>query len=332
MSMHLHRSNQTKILRQAGVSLCKYCGTPVEWFQRYDALRIPLTNEFPSRRVPASLRWHINRGVAYPGTDASNGYCRIPHPAICPAVDHPDLPPTIQDLVRRLAVRMRTAIERGEFEPFVEPDDPVAAEEVESPGPEKVRQVRHVVGYHSLLRIGPCAIEDLQCIARDEHTEHRCEGRVADLSEGRWERVAINEEQATGRLGQMVLNLTGGSIWVWHLPDFNVSLRWWNQRCHDHFNSPQPDHTENEFVPFHPLRHDAFVLTERPTGYDLNTEDALLVIHDGPGERTKCAGPSCTNTSVLSPEEGWMCWQCEKLLRRRRAVHQRWGQAPEEVP
>lgn len=177
------------------------------------------------------------------------------------------------------------------------------------------------ITYHSLLRIGPCAIDDLQCIARDERTGHRCEDGVADLSEGRWERVAW---------ARMVLDLTGGRIWVWHLPDFNVSLRWWNQRCHDHFNSPQPDHTENEFVPFHPLRHDAFVPTERPTGNDLNTEDTPLVIHDGLGERTKCAGPSCTNTSVLSPKEGWLCWQCEKILRRRRAVHQRWGQTPEE--
>ncbi|MEU5416673.1 hypothetical protein [Streptomyces clavifer] len=43
---------------------------------------------------------------------------------------------------------MRTAIERGEFVPFVEPEKPVAEEEAESHGPEEVREVRHVVGYH----------------------------------------------------------------------------------------------------------------------------------------------------------------------------------------
>ncbi|WP_226651559.1 DUF6083 domain-containing protein [Streptomyces hydrogenans] len=34
-------------------------------------------------------------------------YCRIPHPAICPAAEHPDLPEELQDVVARLAVRMR---------------------------------------------------------------------------------------------------------------------------------------------------------------------------------------------------------------------------------
>lgn len=330
MSMYLHRSAQTKILRKSGAARCKYCNTPVEWFERYDALRIPLTTEFPTRRIPPKMRWHIERGIAYPGTDASNGYCRIPHPAVCPAFDHPDLPPDIQELVQVLAVRMRTAIERGEFTPYVEP---VAQEEAENPEPEKTQAVRHVIAYGGTLRIGPCAIEDLQCITRDSQTGQRCENAVCDLSEGRWGSVSIDEEQATGRLGQMVLNLTGGNIWAWQVADFNIAVRWWNQHCHEHHNSPEPDHVPSEFVPFHPLRHDAYILTERPTDYDLTPEtEDQVVIHNGPAARTTCATPSCSNTSVLAYPDTWHCWQCEKLERYRQRIHTRWvkpsGQSP----
>ncbi|NEC63426.1 DUF6083 domain-containing protein [Streptomyces sp. SID9727] len=322
MSMYLHRSAKTKVLRKAGASRCKYCNTPIEWFERYDALRIPLTTEFPTRRIPSKMRWHVEHGIAYPGTDASNGYCRIPHPAICPAFDHPDLPPDIHELVRVLAVRMRVAIENGEFIPYVEP---ATQEEVENPEPEGTQAVRHVIAYSGMLRIGPCAIEDLQCIGRDGQTGQRCENAVCDLSEGSWEPVSIDEDQVAGRLGQAVLSLTGGIIWAWQVADFNIALRWWKQRCPEHHNSSEPDHVPNEFVPFHPLRHDAYVLTERPTGYDLISETrGGVVIHDGPTTRTTCATPSCSNTSLLAYPDTWLCWQCEKRERYRHRVHQRW--------
>ncbi|MFF6859881.1 DUF6083 domain-containing protein [Streptomyces bacillaris] len=326
MSMYLHRSSQTRTLRESGSSRCKYCNTPVEWYERYDALKIPLTTEFPSRRIPEKMRWHVERGIAYPGTDASSGYCRIPHPAICPAVDHPDLPPDIQDLVRLLAVRMRTAIERGEFTPYVEP---VVQKKAAPAEPETARPIRHVIAHNGTLRIGPCAIEDLQCIARNTETGQRCGNPVHDLNEGRWEQVPIDEKQATGRLGQMVLNLTGGTMWAWVLADFRIAVRWWKQRCDEHHHSPQPDHVERELEPFHPLRHDAFVLTERPTGYDLvPDDDGTVVVHYGPPARTTCAGPSCSNTSVLTYPDPWLCWQCEKRERKRRETHRRWVSPP----
>ncbi len=322
--MFLHRSSQTKVLRQRAASRCKYCGTPVDWFQKYDGMRIPLTNEFPARRIPPRIRWHVDHGIAYPGADSSD-YCRIVHNAICPAVEHPDLPPAIQELVRILAVRMRTAIEKGEFTPF---EEPALAEEVACPDPENVQPVRHVVAYGGILRIGPCSIDEIQCIAEVGKNQRRCKNPVCDLSEGRWERVGINEEEAKGRLGQMVLNLTGGSIWVWQLNNYNIALRWWAQLCHGHLNSTRPDLVENEFVPFHPLRHDAYVLTERPSGYDADA-DGSVVIHEGPPARTTCATPSCRNSSVLAHGDDWVCWQCEKLQRRRRTVHRRWVELPD---
>ncbi|MFI1185751.1 DUF6083 domain-containing protein [Streptomyces californicus] len=329
MSMHLHRSTKTRTLRSAGASRCKYCGTPIEWFERYDALMIPLTNEFPSRRIPATLRWHVEQGIAYPGTDASNSYCRIPHPAICPAVARTEKhPPAIEELVRLLAVRMRTAIEKGEFTPYVEP---VTPEEVESPEPERQHPVRHVIGYGGTLRIGPCAIEDLQCIARDRRTQQRCEAPVCDLSEGRWEKVSINEEQVAGRLGQMVLNLTRGTIWAWNVADFNIAVRWWRQHCHEHHTSPEPDHVKCEIIPFHPLRHHDYILTERPAG---ETPDpaTTVVVHEGPPTRTHCSTPSCSNTSVVEHPESWVCHACEKRERKRQLVHRRWVRPPDETP
>ncbi|MER5747122.1 DUF6083 domain-containing protein [Streptomyces sp. NPDC002225] len=332
MSMHLHRSNQTKVLRSAAVSRCKYCGVPVEWFDRHDGMRIPLTCEFPTRCIPARMRWHVDRGVAYPGHDTSSQYCRIPHPAVCPATDHPDLPPPLQDVVRRLAIRMRTGIDNGTFIP--PPVETETETDAESPGPDQVQHVRHVINCHGSLRIGPGPIEELQCIARDSHTEQRCENGICDLTEGRWELTSINPDHATGRQGQQILDLTGGSIWAWHLTDFTVVRRWWAQRCHAHFGTDEPDHVANEFVPFHPLRHDAHVLTQRPDGYDLpGVSDGRHDIRCGPEERVKCATPTCSNSTVTSPHKGWLCWQCEKLQQRRERTHRRWNQLlPDDQP
>ncbi|MFD9637231.1 DUF6083 domain-containing protein, partial [Streptomyces violascens] len=56
-------------------------------------------------------------GVAYRGAPADSGYCRIPHTAVCPAVEHTGLPPDIDSIVQMPAVRMRSRIEKGEFAP-----------------------------------------------------------------------------------------------------------------------------------------------------------------------------------------------------------------------
>ncbi|WP_226652260.1 DUF6083 domain-containing protein [Streptomyces hydrogenans] len=71
--MHLHRSNQTRLLRRLAADRCKYCDTPIEWFERYDSLRIPLSPEFPAGPVPQRMQWHLAKGVAYPGGILSPG-------------------------------------------------------------------------------------------------------------------------------------------------------------------------------------------------------------------------------------------------------------------
>lgn len=322
--MYLHRSNQTKLLRRDAAARCKYCGTPIEWFERYDALRIPLTPEFPSRRIPASMRWHVNNGVAYPGTDSNSGYCRIPHPAVCPAADHPDLLDELQEVVQRLAVRMRALIEKGEFTPYIERP---SEEEVTGPDPDETEEARHIIAYHGTLRIAPCEIDQLQCIATDRKTGQRCESGVFDLNEGSWEIVEL--PHAPGRQGQTILSLTGGEMWAWSITEFNALRRWWVQRCHDHFESPQPDHVKNELVLFHPLRHGDFILTERPEGYERPIREGVMVVHDGPGKRTTCAAVGCSNATLANAPEGWLCWRCEKLEKRRTQIHRRYQHHPE---
>ncbi|MER6106376.1 DUF6083 domain-containing protein [Streptomyces sp. NPDC001832] len=325
--MHLHRSNQTKVLRRKAASTCKYCGTPIEWFDRYDALSIPLTPELPSRRIPTVMRWHVNKGVAYPGTDPDSGYCRIPHPAVCPAVDHPDLPTELQEVVRVLAVRMRALIDRGEFIPYVESP---SEEEVSEPDPEEAESTRHVLSYYGSLRIAPCEIDQIQCLATDHKTQQRCENGIFDLDEGQWDVVDV--PYAAGRQGQSILTLTGGRMWVWTIMDFSVLRRWWVQRCHDHYESPQPDHVKNELILFDPLRHGDFILTEKPEGYERPKPEGGVVVHDGPGTRTTCAVPDCSNATLTNVPEGWLCWRCDELERRRRLVHRRWQQPSQDGP
>ncbi|MFB7918841.1 DUF6083 domain-containing protein [Streptomyces sp. NPDC056061] len=317
-NMRLHRSNETRMLRRDGRTRCKYCGTPIEFFDRYDGTRIPLTPEFPVKRIPARLRWHVNRGIAYPGKDGVSVYCRIPHPAVCPAADHPDLPEELAAVVRLLERRMHQAVRDGDFIPYEELSTEL---EVEHPDPEPAEQVRHIVAYFGILRIGPCAIEDLQCIAEDRKTGRRCDNGVHNVDQGTWELTEINPDQATGRQGQLILDTTQGRVWAWQLTDYHAARRWWAQRCEEHFRSPQPDAVSNEFIPFHPVRHDAFILTERPTGYEPEQADEALIVHEGPGRRTKCA--RCTNSTVGAAPEGWLCWQCDRDERRRARVHRR---------
>ncbi|WP_405858450.1 DUF6083 domain-containing protein [Streptomyces sp. NBC_00090] len=320
MSLFLHRSNQTKLLRRTAVDRCKYCGTPIEWYERYDSLRIPLSPEFPARPVPPKMRWHLNRGIAYPGEDPYTKYCRIPHPAVCPAVDHHDLPPELEDVVTRLAVRMRGRIERGEFTPYIEP---VEEEEVAGPDPEEVEEIRHVISYYGTLRIAPCEIHELRCIATESTTGQRCENGVFDLDEGKWEEVEV--PHAPGRQGQQILSTTGGRMWAWAVHDFNYLRRWWKQHCVDHYGSSAPDHVKFELVQFHPLIHGDYILTRRPEGYERTPTGREIVIHDGPtGEHTVCATDGCWHSTFGSQPEGWLCWNCDRAEKRRARVHRQW--------
>ena len=328
MSMRLHSANQSKLLRSTGGDRCKYCGVPMEWFDRYDARRIPLTPEVPARLVPASYRWHVNCGVAYPGADPRTGlYCRLQHQTVCPALDHPDLPSELESVVTAFGVRMRNAIERGEFVPTAAPR---AEDEVREPDPDTAPArsrdaARHTIAYSGILRLAPTRLEDVQCIAALEDGA-RCPNGILDIDEGTWEQVDV--PYAPGREGRMILNSSGGKMWVWALKgEFLVVNRWLRQRCGDH--EPQystaPDHAPREWVDFHPLRHADFLVAQRPEGYDPPPPPADLTVHDGPRARTRCASEGCYNSSVADVPKGWMCWRCAAVAKRRARTHRKWA-------
>ncbi|GGT87464.1 DUF6083 domain-containing protein [Streptomyces violascens] len=315
--MRLHRDNQSKLLRGEAAARCKYCGTPIEWFDRHDSGRIPLTPELPARRVPDRFRWHVNVGVAYRGTPADSGYCRIPHTAVCPAVEHTGLPPDIDSIVQMLAVRMRSRIEKGEFAPaLVEPTEPAA------PAAAKVPEVpvRHVLRHHTNLQLAPGAIEEVRCIVTEGPADERCPNMIFDLGEGCWERVDV--PYAAGRAGQMVLNSSGGLMWVWSVPEFMHVRRWWKQCCPAHEDVVVADHMGTEWVPFETWRHGEYIVTEQPTGYERPAEE--FPIHEGPRELWRCAEPGCFNSSVHARPEGWLCWKCAQARERRTRTHRRW--------
>ncbi|MEU9298506.1 DUF6083 domain-containing protein [Streptomyces sp. NPDC048266] len=324
--MHLHRSNGTTLLRRDAVDRCNHCGTPIEWFDRFDDKRIPLSPEVPARPVPAPMRWHVARGVAYPGADPHTGQCRISHPAICPALEHTDLPPQIQDLVNMLAVRMRQRIDQGLLLPAEE--RPAAKPQASRPEPSV--SSRHVISLHTTLRIAPCTVNDVRCTALDYEGE-RCENGLFDLNEGKWEEIDV--PHSPGRHGQRLQSETGGRMWVWSLYEFSHALRWGRQLCADHDGGPVLSQAENELVPFSPFTHGEFILARRPAGYDRPPAAQDLGIHAGPKNHTVCAEPGCSNASARAEQPGWLCWKCNRVAKQRARIHRQWQQAqPSEPP
>ncbi|MFD5111656.1 DUF6083 domain-containing protein [Streptomyces sp. NPDC058391] len=320
MSIRLHMSNQSRLMRKTAVDRCKFCGTPIAWFDRFDHLIIPLTSEFPARRVPAKFRWHINRGIAYPGGDAVSGYCRIPHPAVCPVLQHENLPKQLQGIVQRLGVRIQKRIDSGTFVPSMATEE--APEDREMNEAKQEGNVRHILSYYEDLRLAPCAIKDVRCVARDEETAERCDQTIFALEDGRWQRVEI--PYAAGRAGQMILSENGGFMYAWSVPEFSAVHRWWKQRCYVHFGSMTPDHVGVQWVRFSTLRHADFLVAKKPEGYERPLTAEEISVSAGPGHKQKCSTPGCSNGTVIKQPENWICWACAKKDAERNRIHQKW--------
>ncbi|MEU7179897.1 MULTISPECIES: DUF6083 domain-containing protein [Streptomyces] len=328
MSIHLHRSNTTRLLRSKAQGVCAYCSCPVEWFDRYDERRIPLMpGEFPLKHIPPRYRWYVDGGVAYAGTLRGYRYCRLAHTAICPALDHDDLDEILRPLVTKLGARMQNKINAGEFTPrAVESHDPGAVAEPEPANAARAGQVRHTIRYANTLRLAPGRIEDLQCTATADD-EERCTETVYSLSslaDGHWVRTEI--PYAAGREGEQILNVTGGMMWVWSLDsvDFQAVKRWLTQRCDLHAGTSAPDHSPREWVGFDPVRHAAFILGHKPEGYPEPGPAVpdVRVYHEP--RKTRCAGVGCSNGTTATVPDGWLCDACERRRKRRADVHARW--------
>ncbi|GAA3299115.1 hypothetical protein GCM10020295_36480 [Streptomyces cinereospinus] len=233
--MRIWHSSQSKTPVKDCVERCTWCGNSVEWHDTFEGTRVPIIpREFPVRAVPPRYRWHLSNGTAYLGANPRDyGYCRVKHSSVCPAVEHDDLDPAMQPLVRALAIRIQKAIAEGLFVPT--PVGPRGEAEVQEPDPaiaEERGGTRHVIKYSGFLRICPGPLDELTCVAAT--AEGRCEALVLDEDEGYWEQ--IDAPHLPGRAGQMTLLDLRGRAWVWSIDtiDFQHALRWLRQRCHDH--------------------------------------------------------------------------------------------------
>ncbi|MFJ6140549.1 DUF6083 domain-containing protein [Kitasatospora sp. NPDC092286] len=320
----LHASNPSKTLRVNGGGTCGYCGNQVEWFDRHDGGRIPLTPmEFPSLRVPLRYRWAVSGGVARPGAYGRiDQFCRIAHPAICPAVEHDDLHDAVKPLQQALGVRMQKLIKDGAFIPRLR-NEPSTEEAVQDAEPEQPAH-RHVLAYTSILRIAPGPIDELQCVALDDDTADRCKREVFEPDEGRWTQVPVPPTRTRTRAAA-----PGGPMWVWEVDPllaYMDALRWLRQHCPVHHQSEAPDATAVEIVDFHSTRHAQYILRSRPESFPLLAEEEQRAPTGGP-EKTRCAGDNCHNTTVIAGvQPGWLCYMCERRAGRRAATHRRWQQ------
>ncbi|MFD9685178.1 DUF6083 domain-containing protein [Kitasatospora sp. NPDC059088] len=322
----LHSNSPSKTLRTHGNGACGYCGNLVEWFDRHDGGRIPLTPmEFPSPRVPLRYRWSVSGGVARPGAYGRiDQFCRIAHPAICPAVEHDDLDPAIHPLHQALGVRMQKLISEGSFIPRLRDEAPTedAAQDVEPDLPADRPVQRHVLACNNTLRIAPGPIDELQCVALDEETQDRCKRGVFELDEGQWVQVPVPPSRARPK------STVKRPMWVWEvnpLASYLDALRWLRQHCPAHHQSEAPDTAAVELVGFHTDRHARYITLDRPAGFQ-PTEAPADTGPQGP-KTTTCAGDHCNNTTVV-PEAGadWLCYRCARRARTRVATARRWQQ------
>ncbi|GGP32404.1 hypothetical protein GCM10018980_68490 [Streptomyces capoamus] len=318
-TMRLHRSNRSTTLRRDSLAQCRYCGLPMEYFDRYDHGRIPMMPMMvPAAAVPERMRWSVMQGVAVQG-DGGDSRCYVPHPAFCPAYTHHD---KVSDEITRARARLRARMEQLIAEGFVPDLPPADEDDVAEQYVEPVEGQRHVVAYANLLWLAPGRVDTIQCVARAASTGERCRNRVSQ-NDGVWGEMKI--PYAAGRAGQDVL-WAGTTMWVYELHTLQTGSfnRWMRQRCVDHAPGANsaPDAVPPQWVHFHPLRHDEFILRQRPAQAEPLKAPASRIagLSMGP-ERTECATPDCRNGSVSKVPEGWLCWKCERAARRRQRTH-----------
>ncbi|MGW2386344.1 DUF6083 domain-containing protein [Streptomyces sp. NPDC001658] len=325
-TMWLHRNNASTTLRRDALTRCRYCGLLMEYFDRYDHLRIPMVpKQIPSAAVPARMRWHIMGGIAFPG-DNRQTMCHVPHPAFCPMVEHEDDDLSLAEARAVFRKKSEELIAAG-FIPDMRP--PRCEEEVAEQHVEDVEGIRHVVAYSGLLWLAPGPVDTIQCVAHANSTDERCKKLVWE-GEGTWQEVEI--PYAPGRAGQQVL-WAGTTMWVYGLhalytAEFN---RWMRQRCGSHApgQSYAPDAVPPQWVTFDALRHDEYILRQHPAGAEVMPKSPVMLpgIALGP-KRTACASTSCRNGSAAPVPEGWLCSQCEDRSARRERTHQKWVTPP----
>ncbi|MFZ4240373.1 hypothetical protein ACOZGD_35060 [Streptomyces murinus] len=177
-----------------------------------------------------------------------------PHPPHSPALHlhRPQpLPPALDDLRRRLALRTRRLLDAGALNPSAPATATGAACRPERP----VVQLR----YDRYLAARP--IENIQCVAQTRHRT-RCPQPVLDPTiPGHWTLTPT----APHRRRQSALPATDIAVYDLSSLPCTEQLRWRTQRCTTHaVTTGAADLALAEWEPFDRLKHHAHLVTRLP--------------------------------------------------------------------
>ncbi|MEU7011855.1 DUF6083 domain-containing protein [Streptomyces sp. NPDC046332] len=246
------------LLRIAQRSRCRDCGNLIDWHTTSSYRPVSLhPDEVPAVLVPADLQWHLASGVAYPAGDGSR-WCRLSHITLCPASTEPcTLPPTLQDVRRRLALNTRRHTDTKTLTPRHSSAAPPSHEESCVPG-------RPVVRILYGLYITSLPVQEIQCVAQTGHLT-RCTDPVLahGATPGRWALMQASPHRRPHR--QVGHSLSGFAVYDLSHLSYSEQKRWRAQRCPAHAATPGALGLEfADWEPFDPSLHHPYLVNRLP--------------------------------------------------------------------
>ncbi|MET9562205.1 DUF6083 domain-containing protein [Streptomyces tauricus] len=251
----------SRLLRCGQGDRCHECGNRIEFYPRGTGpQRRPVRlhpHELPTARVPATCRWHVSSGAAYPAEDGSR-WCRLPHAAVCPARDMPLVPDGLIGLRRSLAVNTRRLIDAGVFAPpSTSPQSPTPQKDVQA-----CRPARPIVRLLYVHYLAARPVDDIQCVAQTRRRQ-RCTNTLlsSGAPPGTWTLLP-----ATAQSGQLAPSAAVMAVYDLAGVPYAEQLRWRAQRCPQHAAIPTAaDLAVADWESFDPLRHHEHIHTRLPT-------------------------------------------------------------------
>lgn len=256
-ALRVSADSPTRLLRTAQRAECHDCGNRIDWHPTITRQTVSLhPSELPTAIVPELHRWHVASGIAHHAGDGTP-WCRIVHPTLCPAHTTPQtLPPALDTLRRRLALRTRRLLDTGAFLPGGQPA-------AEPPTEGACRPTRPIVQLLCNRYIAARPVEDIQCVAQTVRRT-RCPHPVLapGTTPGKWTLTPAGLRPAHRQLSLPAIDIALYDLG--HLP-YSEQLRWRTQHCPVHAAAQDaPDLALAEWEPFDPLHHHAFLATRMP--------------------------------------------------------------------
>jgi hypothetical protein len=211
--------------------------------------------ELPVTAVPATCRWHVSSGIAYPSDDGTE-WCRLPHAVLCPARPAPKADTELAGLRRMLAVNTRRLIDAGVFTP------PSASADRLAPAAPECRPARPIVQILYVRYLATSPVDAIQCIAQTRR-RHRCTSPVLapEARGGQWTLVPVASE-----VGQLALPAETMAVYSLGALPYGEQLRWRSQRCPQHAATPTAaDLAVADWERFDPLVHSEHIHARLPT-------------------------------------------------------------------